>query len=49
MWEGGGGVEIHQMIRWLLVFHIETNILLFIIENLHLFYSWKKLHFFYIS
>ena len=33
---GGGGGVIHQMIRWLLVFHIETNILLFIVENLHL-------------
>ena len=39
-WGGGwGGGGIRQMVRWLLVFHIETNILLFIVENLHLLYS----------
>ena len=36
-WGGGGGIR--QMVRWLLVFRIETNILLFIVENLHLLYS----------
>ena len=42
---GGGGGGNRQMVRWLLVFHIETNILLFIVENLHLLYSWNKVTF----